>query len=143
MVTIEKSVLVKAPREKVYAYLEDPRHLPEIWPSMVEVADVAELPAGGHRFHWTYKMAGMRFEGDSETVEIQPEAHYVQKNTGQIPSTFDWTFVGKDGSTELRMKTEYEIPETLLGKLARPFLVKLNEREAETVLGNLKDRLES
>jgi len=33
------------------------------------------------------------------------------------------------------MRTEYEIPKTLLGKLAEPFLVKLNEREADTLVG--------
>jgi uncharacterized protein YndB with AHSA1/START domain len=143
MVAIEKSVLVKAPPEEVYAYLDDPLHLPEVWPSMVEVRDVADLPNGGHRFHWVYKMAGARFEGDSETVEIEPGRHYVQQNTGQIPSSFDWTFVAENGSTRLMMKSEYEIPETLLGKLARPFIVRLNEREAETVLANVKDRIEA
>ena len=40
------------------------------------------------------------------------------------------------------MKTEYEIPQKLLGKLAEPFVRKLNEREADTFLANLKDRVE-
>jgi hypothetical protein len=39
------------------------------------------------------------------------------------------------------MEAEYEIPGAL-GKLARPFLQKLNEREAETLLANTKTRLE-
>lgn len=143
MVTIERSVLVEAPPEKVYEYLDDPAHLPEIWPSMVEVSDVADLPNGGHSYHWVYKMAGVRFEGESETVEIEPEKHYIQKNTGQIPSSFDWTFIAENGSTRLKMKTEYEVPETLLGTLAKPFILKLNEREADSFLGNLKDRVEA
>jgi len=143
MVTIEKSIVVEAPREKVFDYMRDPRHLPEIWPSMVEVKDVADLPNGGHRYHWTYKMAGVRLEGDSETVEFEEGKHIVEKGTGQIPSTFDWTFSVEDGATRLKTKVEYEIPETLLGKLAKPFIVKLNEREAESFLGNLKDRVEA
>jgi uncharacterized protein YndB with AHSA1/START domain len=143
MVTIEKTALVKAPPEQVFAFVDDPEHLPEVWPSMVEVADVGELPGGGHRFHWIYKMAGTRFEGDAETVLLEPGRHHVMQNTGQIPSRFDWMFTPENGGTRVRMKVEYEIPETLLGKLARPFLVKLNEREAETVLANVKDRLEA
>ena len=142
MVTIEKSILVEAPPEEVFDYMSDPRHLPEIWPSMVGVEDVADLPSGGHRYHWIYKMAGVRLEGDSETVEFEPGKHIVEKNTGQIPSTFDWTFSLENGSTRLKTRVEYEIPESLLGKLAEPFIVKLNEREAESVLGNLKDRIE-
>lgn len=143
MVTIEKSIVVKASPTKVFDYMRDPAHLPEIWPSMVEVKDVADLPNGGHRYHWIYKMAGVRLEGDSETVEFEPDKHIVQKGTGQIPSTFDWTFTPENGSTKVNTKVEYEIPETLLGKLAKPFIVKLNEREAESFLGNLKDRIEA
>jgi uncharacterized membrane protein len=143
LVTIEKEILVKAPPETVFDYMKDPRHLPEIWPSMVEVRDVADLANGGCRYHWTYKMAGVRLEGDSETVELEPGRHILQKNVGQIPSTFDWTFVSENGSTRLRTKVEYEIPETVLGKVARPFILKLNEREAESTLANLKDRVEA
>ena len=85
----------------------------------------------------------MRFEGDSETVDFVPEKHFREKNTGQIPSTFDWTFTPENGSTRIEVKTEYEIPKSLLGKLAEPFIRKLNEREADTFLANLKDRLEA
>lgn len=143
MTTIKRSIVIKAPVKDVWAYVDDPVHLPEIWPSMLEVKDVETLPKGGHRYHWLYKMAGMRFEGDSETVEFEPERHFVQKNTGQIPSSFDWTFVPENGSTRIEMTTEYEMPKTLLNKLTEPFVEKLNEREADTFLANLKDRVEA
>ncbi len=65
MATITKSIVIEAPVTKVFSYLDEPVNLPEIWPSMVEVDDVATLPTGGYRFHWIYKMAGMRFEGDA------------------------------------------------------------------------------
>lgn len=143
MTTIERSIVIKAPVKDVWAYVEDPVHLPEIWPSMVEVKDVEALPKGGHRYHWLYKMAGMRFEGDSETVDFEPERHFLQKNSGQIPSSFDWTFIPENGSTRLDLRTEYEIPKSLLGKLKEAFIRKLNEREADTFLANLKDRVEA
>ena len=142
MTTIEKSILINAPVREVFSYLEDPVHLPEIWPSMVEVKDVKPLPKGGYRYQWIYKMAGMRFEGETETLEFVPEKHLVTKATGQIPATFDYTFRAEDGLTKVEAKAEYEIPQKLLGKLAEPFIRKLNEREAETFLANLKDRLE-
>lgn len=143
MTTIERSITVEVPVKQVWEYVDDPVHLLEIWPSMVEVKDVESLPEGGHRYHWLYKMAGMRFEGDSETIEFEPERHFVQRNTGQIPSTFDWKFTPVNGSTKIDLRTEYEIPQSLLGKLAEPFVLKLNEREADTFLANLKDRVET
>lgn len=143
MATVERSFTIEAPLERVFTYLEDPTNLLEIWPSMVEITDVRQLPTGGDHYHWVYKMAGVRFEGDSETVEFERNEHFLQKNTGQIPSTFDWRFKAENGTTKIVLKTDYEIPETLLGKLAEPFILRLNEREADTFVGNLKDRMET
>jgi uncharacterized protein YndB with AHSA1/START domain len=143
MATIEKSIVIEAPVKQVFSYLVEPEHLPEIWPSMIEVRDVEPLPNGGHRYHWVYKMAGMRFEGDTETLEFVPDKHFLSKTTGQIPATFDYTFVPENGQTKVEAKTEYEIPKSLLGKLAEPFVRRLNEREADVFLANLKDRLET
>jgi uncharacterized membrane protein len=141
--TIERSIVIEAPVKEVFSYLDEPGHLPEIWPSMVEIKEVEPLPTGGHRFHWVYKMAGMRFEGDAETVVFEPDRHIVRKSTGHFPSTFDYTFTPENGRTKLEVKADYEAPESLLGKFAEPFIRKLNEREADTFLGNLKDRMET
>ena len=143
MQTVEKNILIDAPPEEVFAYLDAPQHLPEIWPSMVEISKVEDIPAGGHRFHWLYKMAGVRLEGDTETVEYERNKHVVTKSTGQVPNTLDWEFIPEGDSTRFKMKMEYEVPTSLLGKLTEPFVLKLNEREADVFVGNLKDRFEA
>ena len=143
MTTIERSILIKAPVKQVFSYLEEPEHLPEIWPSMVEVKDVRVLPRGGHRFHWIYKMAGLRFEGETETIVFEPDRRVLTRSTGQIPATFDYSFKAENGYTKVDVKTEYEIPKKVLGKFAEPFVRKLNEREADFFLANLKDRVET
>ena len=142
MATIEKSITIKVPPEKVYDYFVDPAHLPEIWPSMVEVKDIKPLPNGGHRYHWLYKMAGVKFEGDTETVELVKNEKLVSKVEGGIESRFDWLFKPENGFTRMTVKADFKVPPTLLGKLKEPFLVKVNEHEAEILLANLKDRME-
>lgn len=143
MKTLERSILVKAPPEKVFGFIQDPTYLPEFWPSMIDVTHVETLPEGGYRYHWLYKMAGMRFEGDSRTIAFEPNKHIVQENTGDFASTFDWKLVPENGYTKIFVKAEYEIPQTLLTKLTEPFVLKLNEREADFVVANLKDRVEA
>jgi hypothetical protein len=89
-------------------------------------------------------MAGVRFEGDSEDVEVVPNQRTVVRSTGGIQSTMTWTFHPiEDGGTMVVSETEYHLPSQLLGRLAEPFLITLNEREAETILANLKARLEA
>ena len=39
-------------------------------------------------------------------------------------------------------ETEYNIPGSLLGRVAEGFITKVNENESETILANLKARLE-
>jgi uncharacterized protein YndB with AHSA1/START domain len=137
-----RSVSIHAPVQKVFDYLTESAHLPEIWPSMIEVKDVPGVRGVGATFKWVYKMAGMRFEGVNETTEYVPNERVVSKNTGGIPSTFTWTYLPENGHTKLTMEVEYTVPTPLLGKLAEAFIVKMNEHEAETVLANLKDRME-
>ena len=143
MVKTEKSVTINAPVEKVFAYMTDPTNLPEIWPSMVEVKDVKRSPDGSHSFGWVYKMACMRFEGTSATTEIVTNQRVVAETKGGIPSKFVWTYQAEDGGTKLTMAVEYTVPVPLLGKLAEALIVRQNEHEAEVMLANLKDRMET
>lgn len=141
MATVKSTVLINAPVEKVWEYTI-PENLPEIWPSLVEVKNVKELPNGGYSWDWTYKMAGMRFTGSSEHVEVVENERTVSKSTG-IESTITWTYAPEGGGTRMTSLTEYTIPVPLLGKVAEAFIVKMNENESNTILENLKARLEA
>lgn len=143
MATVEQSVTVHAPVEKVFSFAAAPTHLPEFWPSMVEVKDVEPLPNGGHRFRWVYKMAGMRFEGTSEDVEYVPNQQVIQRSRGGIESTVTWTFLSEAGGTRVTFLANYTVPVPLLGRLAEAVIVKVNEHEAEALLANLKSRMEA
>lgn len=143
MAKLHKSVTINAPIEKIYEFMDDPRHLPEIWPSMIEVKDVEPATAGGYNFAWVYKMAGVRFEGASETTEHETNKHTTTKSTKGIQSRFDWEYKKHNGGTEVDLDVEYTIPVPLVGKLAEAFIVKQNEHEADTMLANLKDLMET
>jgi uncharacterized membrane protein len=143
MTAIKKTILINAPINKVFDFVSNPNNLPVIWPSMVEVRDVQPSPVGGFNFSWTYKMAGMRFEGASETVENVPNRREVTKSKKGIENTFIWTYELEAGMTRVTVETEYTVPILLLGKLAEAFIVKQNEHEAEMILANLKVRMET
>ncbi len=143
MAKIESSVTINAPVEKVFEYAAQPENLPEIWPSLVEVSNIKELPNGGHSWEWVYKMAGMRFSGASTQTEFVVNERTVDESTGGIESTITWLFQPEDGGTKLTSLVEYKIPVPLLGKIAEAFIVKFNENESETILANLKARMEA
>ena len=143
MATVNKSITINAPIEKVFKYIVEPSNLPEIWPSMIEAKDIQPLPNGGNKFRWVYKMAGIRFEGNSEITEFVPNQRTVSVTKGGIESEIIWEFQPEVGSTDVTFKGEYTVPIPLIGKLAEVFIVKQNENEAETILANLKARMEA
>ena len=142
MTKVEKTITVNAPAEKIYNYVGKVENLPEIWPSLVEVMDVESLPNGGNRNRWAYKMAGMRLEGSSEDTERVPNERIVSKTKGGIESIQTWTFRSDGGGTKVSFVVEYNVPVPVLGKLAEVIIVKMNDREADTLLANLKLRME-
>jgi len=142
MAKIEKSLWINAPVEEVFGFMAQPENLPVIWPSLQEVRNVQPLPNGGYAYDWTYKMASIRFDGHAEWTEFVRNQRIVDKNEGGIPSTFIWTYRAEAGGTRVAVSVDYTVPSAVLGKLAAPVLHKINEQEAETVLANLKARME-
>ena len=143
MAKTTRDILINAPVEKVFEYASNPMNQPEYWPSMLEVKDVEEQPGGGRKYNWVYKMAGIRLEGSSETTEFVENERIVEKSSGGIESTFVYAYKPEGEGTRVTIEVEYVVPVPVLGKLAEAFILKVNEREADTVMGNLKDRLEA
>ena len=143
MATFNKSITINAPIVKVFKYATEPSNLPEIWPSLVENKLVERLPNGGNKTQFVYKMAGMRFEGISEDTEFIPNQRVVSKTEEIVESEMIWEYQSEGEATKVTFRVEYTVPIPLLGKLAEAFIVKQNENEAETLLANLKARMEA
>ena len=101
------------------------------------------LPNGGHSDRFVYKMAGIRLEGKSEDVEYIHNQCIVTKTTGGAESTQTWLFQREAGGTKVTFKVEYTVPVPVLGKLAEAIIVKMNDREGDLILANLKARMEA
>lgn len=139
MPKLMKAVTVEKPVHEVFEYVEEPTHLPEIWPSLFEVKAVETKPI--RRFEWLYNLAGKRFAGKTETIEHIVDEKIVEKATGDIESTFWWRFQPQNGFTKLAFEADYVLPKGFEPKFEQ-FLIKRNEFEADVMLENLKARLE-
>lgn len=142
MTQVNKSVRIHAPIEKVFAYLTQPENFPEIWPSMIEVKNVKANSNGGNDFEWKYKMAGITFEGATKSTEFEYCKKQVTDSIKGIHTHFEWIFSTKREMTMVELLIEYTIPVPVLQKLTDSFVSKQNEREAETLLLNLKVLME-
>jgi len=142
MAKIQKSITINGPVDRVFAYVDDVMTSPEWLPSMMEVRDVTGSGVGQH-YRWRYKMAGVPLNGESTVTEHIPNERRVTDSKGGVISTWTYTFEPHDGGTKLGIEIEYTIPVPVLGKLAEKLVLKRNEREADTAMENIKDKMEA
>jgi uncharacterized membrane protein len=144
MPKIERSVTINAPVEKVFAYIADANTELEWMPSIIDVKDVTKTKEGvGSHFRWVYKLAGMRFEGETTTTEYILNQRMVSQTKGGIVSTWTYVFAPHAGGTKLNLVIDYTVPIPVLGKLAEALVLKQNEREADLAMANIKARMEA
>jgi uncharacterized membrane protein len=139
MATIRRSITIRAPIAQIFDFVADPTRLPQIWPSLVAVHNV-QTHANGSSFDWDYKLLAMRIRGHSDPVELVRNERLVSRSEKGIPSTFRWLFTAEGDHAQVALEVDYTVP--MLGRLAEGVVGKLNEREAETLLANLKRTLE-
>jgi uncharacterized protein YndB with AHSA1/START domain len=143
MQSIKKTVDINAPVKQVFEFVTQPTNLPKFWPNMVEVSNARREANGSQEFDWVYKMAGIHFKGHAKTLLARPNEYLEIKNEAGIPSTFKWTYEARGNNTRISLEVEYSIPMPVIGKLAEAVVVKLNERDADSMLANLKTTCES
>ena len=141
MPTISTSIKIQVPVEEVFAYVTDPMNIPEWMVGMIEVTDVTGSGVG-QRHHWKYNMIGIPLRGETTISEHVPNERRVAESKGGITSTFTFTFAAHEGGTKLDMDVDYTIPVPVLGKLAEKLVLKRHQRDADTSMENLKERLE-
>jgi uncharacterized membrane protein len=141
MAKVKRSIIVNAPVEKVYNYLNDQKSQADWIPSVVEVWDVSE-PKVGESYKWKYRMAGILLEGETTVTELVPNKRIGTQTKGAVASNWLFILEAKDGGVEVELNIEYTIPIPVLGKVAERIVLKRNEREADLAMDNIKTILE-
>jgi uncharacterized membrane protein len=142
MASWKNSIVIHAPADRVFAYVDDPMNLVEWLPSMVEIRNVIGTGAGQQQ-EWTYKMAGLLLRGQATVVEHVPNKSAVHQTIGMISSNFGYAVEPHEEGSVLTLEVEYSVPIPVLGKLAEHIALRRNERDFQIALENVKETLEA
>ena len=142
MASWKNSIVIHAPADRVFAYVDDPINLVEWLPSMVEIRNVIGTGAGQQQ-EWTYKMAGLLLRGQATVVEHVPNKSAIHQTIGMISSDFGYAVEPHAEGSVLTLEVEYSVPIPVLGKLAEHIALRRNERDFENALKNVKETLEA
>ena len=143
MPVVNKEVIISAPLEKIFSFVNKPSNLPQIWPSLTKITDEKLLSNGGYTFRWTYKMGGMLLKGTGELTGIVLNQWFTVRTEGALDSTIKWIFRAKGIQTGVTLTVDYLVPSKILSWLSHITVVKMNDKEAELILYNLRTRFET
>jgi hypothetical protein len=141
MASWKDSILIHAPPDEVFAYVDDPSELPTWLANMVEVRDVIGTGLG-QQYEYTYKMAGLLLRGENVVIEHVPNERGLHQVIGTISALWDYSVEPHKEGTVLNIEVEYSIPIPVLGRLAEHIAVMQNARSFELSLINVKDVME-
>ncbi len=137
----KKSIVVHAPPQEVFAYVDDVTNMPDWFPGLVEVRNV--IGSGeGQQEDWTYQLIGFLLRGQATVVEYVPGKCAVHQTIGMGHGEVGYAVEPHEEGTTLTLEVLYEIPLPVLGKFAERVMVSRNAREFELALVNVKEVLE-
>lgn len=145
MAKLTRSIEIEAPVEAVFDFAMDVGKLWTSWPEDVAVRDVELKPdgVGTSARLWTHFLA-LHMEGSIEYTEVVPNRRIVSKVHffGEKP-TWVFTFEPVESGTKLTAEGEWHVNVPAVGKPIEGMLVKEHEKGLESLLANVKSRVEA
>jgi uncharacterized membrane protein len=142
MAHLKKSILIRAPVEKVYALARDPSRWDTWFVGLGEPEKLTGAGEVGTVVEHSYLMAVMRFSVTTRVLEdhVSPEgAQWKGVIEGPLAGEHTWTYTPKNGDTEVTVDMEYTVPGKLVGAIIDRLIIEhLQERSLDQTLENLK-----
>lgn len=146
MPTVETSVWINAPLERVYAIAKDNRSFPEF---MKDVKSLTVIEEDGSRIvsEWVGLIPQFMLKVRWTQEDVWDDANHIctfKQVKGDYDSlSGDWKFVEENGGTRFDSVVDYEYNVPTLGPLVKKVIYGIVVKNMENVLGAIKGRAES
>lgn len=142
MSSLKETIFINAPLEKVVGYAMDPKEWAHWYAHLSEPVKLVGDGEAGTVGEFKYSILGIHLP---MTVEVKDCSHSPEKHVwmgtfeGPLSGTQTFTYVAKDGGTEVIAAIDYNMPENIVGKVANLLVVeKIQENATIATLKNLK-----
>lgn len=143
VLTVSATRTIDAPRETVFAFLDEPPNQVRVTPSLIGVGNVEPKAGGGKRLVYGYRTFGVVFTGSLETTTYDPPERIVFQMDGDVVGTITWEVEAADaGTTRFTYTAEYDLSVFPGAQFARPLFAWYNRREVQTTLQNVQRLVE-
>ena len=145
MTLIEKNIIINEVKEEIWPFIIDEENFHTYIDNYLEGKFLTENKTGvGSTFRWYTKVLGRRFES-TESVIVWKENERVEYEGDMAGAWFHSQMIltPKDENTEFRVKIEYKMPYSILGKfLDLIYFRRRVRKEVEKSILNVKNHFE-
>ncbi|HEX6508205.1 MAG TPA: SRPBCC family protein, partial [Chloroflexota bacterium] len=143
MPTIQENIDIRAPIDKVFAALIDPRRGPEWNPNLVRVEDVEAGPArAGTEWRQTTMVAGRPINLNCRVTKLDAPKFGVLEVTGDHQGSVTTMCEERDGMTRVTQTLQYNLPRGMFGQMAGGFIANALRREMVRTMDRQRTILE-
>jgi uncharacterized membrane protein len=148
MAHLKDSILINAATEKVHSLASDPHKWSSWFVGLGEAEKVTGDGSAGTEVKHSYLMAGIHVPVTTNVTDHRAEAdgsyYWKAKIEGMFDGWHTWVYRPQEGKTLVEVEMEYQVPGSVLGKVAdRLFLERNQERAMRHTLENLKELCEA
>lgn len=145
MPVVEETMLIKKPRDEVFAFATNPANVPLYSSNLVEFEKTSEGPVGkGTTYRGVAKVAGKSLKWTSEVAEFEPGRRFVNRSV-ESPMAWEMQVRYEDdaGDTLVHWRQETDGYGGFFGKLADPLVTRMYAKDVKSNLEKLKELLEA
>ena len=84
MIEVSETIVLDHSREDVFEFLDDPHNHHQITPSLERVENIERLDNGGKRIDHTFKIGGIKLDGELVQTVHEPPERMVFDMRGQL-----------------------------------------------------------
>lgn len=145
MLIVDESIIIKRPRDEVFAFAIDPANVPLFSSNLIEYRQLTPGPVQkGTRDAGAVKVAGKRIDWTTEVVEFEEGRRWgVRSVESPIAFEMDLRYEDAEDGTEIRWHQESETFGGFFGKLAEPLVNRMYAKDVRSNLEKLKELLEA
>ncbi|MDH3540781.1 MAG: SRPBCC family protein [Acidimicrobiia bacterium] len=145
MPVVEEKILIKRPRDEVFAFATDPANVPLYSSNLVEFEKTSDGPVGkGTTYRGVVKVAGRSLKWTSEVAEFDQGRRFVNRS---VESPMAWemqvSYEDDSGDTLVYWRQETDGYGGFFGKLTDPLVTRMYAKDVKSNLEKLKELLES
>ncbi|HSI67852.1 MAG TPA: SRPBCC family protein [Planococcus sp. (in: firmicutes)] len=147
MWNLKKTVFIDRRVQEVHQFATNPKLWYQWYSGLSEAENLVGKGGKGTSMDLKYSFFGRYLALHVLVLENAPVGDgYVWRClvTGAFDATQTWTYLPKEGGAEIHFEMDYELPGSILGKMANTlYIKKLVSNSVEQTLQNLKDISES